>query len=151
MNSTTSVIFGFCMIFIATMAFSGGCSAMSTQPLEIKWEWPAGRQMETKLLINIKKISKASKGLFGIGASPSMANALPDATDVSASIESGQENLVGRELSIRIPGMEAQKLKVGEHAAIGLVEGNTIGICVSAAPTADKQELANWFNQWRCE
>jgi len=124
---------------------------MSNQTLEIKWEWPAGRQIETKLLADIKKISKASKGLFGIGASPSMANALPDATDVVASVVSGPENLVGKDLSMRIPGVEADKLKVGEHAAIGLVENNTIGICVSAAPTADTHALKDWLNRWNCE
>ena len=123
---------------------------MSNQIIEIKWEWPAGRAIETKLLINVTKISKASKGFFGIGASPSMANTLPDATDVVASVASGPENLMGKTISIRIPGVEANKLKVGEHAALALVNSNTICVCVSAVPT-DTHEIESWFNKWNCK
>jgi len=121
---------------------------MSDQIIEVKWEWPAGRQMETKILINVKKISKASRGFFGIGASPSLADAIPEATDVVATVIAGQENLIGKTISMRVPGVEANKLKVGEPAAVALVNSN-ISICVSAAPT-DKGELDNWFNKWSC-
>jgi len=121
---------------------------MSDQIIEVKWEWPAGRQMETKILINVKKISKASTGFFGIGASPSLADAIPEATDVIATVIAGQENLIGKTISMRVPGVEADKLKVGGPAAVALVE-NTISICVSAVPP-DKGELDNWFNKWNC-
>jgi hypothetical protein len=148
MKSKISLTFKFFIFFIATMAFFGGRLAMSDQDIEIKWEWPAGRQIETKLLINIKKISKASTGFFGIGASPSLANALPDATDVVASVIFGQENLIGKTISMRMPGVEANKLKVGEPAAVALVSNN-ICICVSAAPR-DTHDLEDWFQKWSC-
>lgn len=121
---------------------------MSDQNIKIEWEWPAGRQLESKLLVKIIKISKASTGFLGIGASPSMANAIPEATDVVASVISGQENLIGKTISMRIPGIEASKLKVDQPAAIALVNNN-ICICVSVSPT-NTQDVASWFNNWSC-
>lgn len=103
---------------------------MSDQAIELKWEWPAGRHIEAKMLIDVQKMSKASKGFFGIGASSSLANALPDATDVVGTVLTGPDRLMGKRISMRIPDVEAQKLKLGEHAGIGLVGGNTICVCV---------------------
>lgn len=148
MKPKASLNLKFLVFFIAAMAFFGGRTVMSAQIIKITWEWPAGRQLETKLLINIDKISKASTGFFGIRASPSMADAIPDATEVVATVISGQEDLVGKIISMRIPGVEAKKLKVGEPAAIALVDNN-ISICVSAAPP-NKHELENWFSTWNC-
>lgn len=121
---------------------------MPTQDLQIPWEWPAGRQIESKLLVHIQKISKASKGILGIGASPSLANAIPDATDVAASIVAGPKSLIGLNLSMRLPGMEANKLKVGKHAVIGLAVGEIV--CVFASPEIDGQHPENWLSQWDC-
>lgn len=150
MRSTKSLNFILFIIFIAMLALFGGSPAMSNQVIEIKWEWLAGRTIETKLLIDVTKISKVSKGVFGIGASPSIADTLPDATDVVASVVSGSERLIGKSISLRIPGVEANKLKVGEHAALALVNSNTICVCVSAVPT-NTQEIESWLNKWDCK
>lgn len=137
------------IFFIAIAAFFGGHVAMSNQDIEIQWEWLAGRQIETKLLVEVKKISKASTGFFGIGASPSLANALSDATNVVATVVSGQENLNGKTISMRIPGVEANKLKAGHLGAVALISNN-ICVCVSATPT-DKYELEKWLSKWSCQ
>ncbi len=123
---------------------------MSIKSIDIKWEWPATRSVESKMLVKIEKIDKASKGFFGIGASPSLAAALPDATDVLASVVSGPTHFVGKLLALQLPGMEAAKLKVGERAAIGLIENNTISICLAAVP-ADTADMATWLANWNCK
>lgn len=121
---------------------------MSDQHIDIEWEWPAGRQLESKMLINVTQMSKASKGFLGMGASPSLANALPDATIVIGSVMSGSEQLIGKTISIRLPGVEAKKLKLGEPAAVALI-GSSVCICVAAKP-ADTGEVSAWFNGWNC-
>ena len=123
---------------------------MSKTPLMLKWEWPAGRTMEAKLLAQVKEIKKASKGLFGSAAAPSNANALPEATDIVMEVTSGPVDLAGKTVTLRVPGMEAAKLRSGMPAAFGLVQGNSTCICVAAAPAGDVAELEKWFSGWSC-
>jgi len=53
---------------------------MASSTGDLKWEWPAGRAIGTQLLVQVEAIQPVSRALFGIKASPSMADALPDAT-----------------------------------------------------------------------
>lgn len=124
---------------------------MSAQSVEYKWEWPAGRQPGSKLLVKVGKVAKASRGFFGIGASPSMADALPEATDVTATVVAGPAALVGKSVSLRLPGMEAARLKAGELAAYGLVDEAGPCICVAAAPSQDAAAAGNWLSGWTCQ
>lgn len=123
---------------------------MSNQEIRLKWEWPAGRQIEAKVLVKVDDIAKVSKGLLGIGASPSLADALPDPRDVTVSVISGPQALTGRKLTLRLPAMESDKLKVDGHAAFGLIENNAVCVCVAAAPATNSEEEKTWFQQWSC-
>ncbi|WP_148268757.1 hypothetical protein [Azoarcus olearius] len=124
---------------------------MSAHSFAPKWEWPAGRQVETRLLVKVDKIAKASKGFLGIGASPSLADALPDATDVSVTVVAGPAPLAGKAAVLGMPGMEAAKLKAGALAGVGLIEGGALFVCVAAAPSQDAAAAQKWLESWRCE
>ena len=54
-----------------------GAFAMSNF-LELKWEWPTNRNIESKLLVQIDSVGKVSSGLFNLGKSPSITSNLPD-------------------------------------------------------------------------
>lgn len=85
------------------------------------------------------------------GGAPSLANSLPDAKDVEASAISGPESLIRQKISLRLPGIEADKLKVGEYAAFGFINGNTICICVAKVPTNTLDDAIIWLSQWDCQ
>lgn len=121
---------------------------MSDQIIALQWEWPANRHLKTKVLVNVQKISKPSKGLLGIDDSPSLANTLPDAHDVKAIVISGMPDMVGKVISIRVPGVEARKLNEGTQAAIALINQNT-GICIAPVPSSVQNSQA-WLEQWNC-
>lgn len=124
---------------------------MSNQMIEVKWEWPAGRKIETKLLLRIEKIKPASKGLFNSLGSPSLANALPEATDISAKVLNGPEAMVGKIFDVQVPGLEARKLVAGEMAAIGLLQNMTVAICIDHAPKQNLEQNQQWLKQWSCQ
>ncbi|QDF98090.1 hypothetical protein CJ010_16875 [Azoarcus sp. DD4] len=139
------------LLAVPPAAISGGFLPMSAQTVEFKWEWPAGRPVGTRILVKVGKVAKASKGFFGIGASPSLADALPDATDVTATVLAGPAALVGKSVLLRLPGMEAAKLKAGELAGFGLIEDGGLCICVAAAPSQDAAAAGNWLAGWTCQ
>lgn len=141
---------GLLMLAAPSAAISGGFSQMSAHTLALKWEWPAGRQADSKVLVRIGKIAKASKGFFGIGASPSLADALPDATDVTATVVAGPDALAGKTVTLGLPGMEAARLKTGELAGFGLLADGALCICVAAAPSQDVAQAKNWLDGWTC-
>lgn len=123
---------------------------MASSNLELKWEWPAGRAIETGILVRVDGIRPASKGLFGMRASPSMADALPDATDVTVVVDQEAAVHAGRKVRVRMPGIEARKLAAGEWAAFGLVESGGVCACVQAAPKHGLEELRRWIAGWKC-
>jgi hypothetical protein len=123
---------------------------MASNTLDLKWEWPAGRPIESALLVRVESIQPASRGLFGMRASPSMADALPDATELKARVDEQSTRLAGQDLLIRLPGIEAQKLKAGQWAALGLVESGTVCACVAAAPTQSVEEARRWLATSPC-
>jgi hypothetical protein len=143
---------------VATLAFAiivitivtGGSFAMGSKVPALKWEWPAGRAVETKLLVQVRSISKASKGFLGIGASPSFADALPDATDIVASVVAGPAALLGSTVSLRVPGAEVKTLAQDRYAALGLVNNDTICTCIAAAPTDNLADAQTWLRDKAC-
>ncbi|MGH9887935.1 MAG: hypothetical protein ACREBE_20550 [bacterium] len=126
-----------------------GCRSMSGNKLDLQWEWPAGRQAESRLLVQVDSIAKASKGVLEIGRSPSMANNLPDATDVTGTVTAGPEGFVNRTVRLRLPGVEAAKLVGGAPAGFGLVGESTV-VCVAPAPSRDPATNNKWLTDWSC-
>lgn len=148
--TAAALLAGLLILAAPSAAISGGFSQMSAQTLALKWEWPAGRQVDSKILVKVGKIAKASKGFLGIGASPSLADALPDATDVTATVVAGPDALVGKTVTLGLPGMEAAKLKAGELAGFGLLANGALCICVAAAPSQDAAQAGTWLEGWSC-
>jgi hypothetical protein len=136
-------------VFVITIV-AGGSFAMGSKVPALKWEWPAGRPVETKLLVQVRSISKASKGFLGIGASPSFADSLPDATDIVATVVAGPSALVGSTVSLRVPGAEVKSLVQDRFAALGLVSDNTICTCIAEAPTNNLAEAQTWLRDKAC-
>lgn len=123
---------------------------MARADMDIKWEWPAGRRIESKFLVQVVGIVKESRGFFGIGESPSMADALPDAKVVTARVVKGEVGRIGQTVKMRLPGIEADKLHLTGYAAVGLVERNSICICLDVAP-ADMTQMERWYEGWSCD
>ncbi|WP_299883913.1 hypothetical protein [Zoogloea sp.] len=123
---------------------------MASSNLELKWEWPAGRASDMAALVKVQSIKPASKGFFGILASPSMANALPEATDVSVIFDQQGAHNAGQIATVRLPGVEARKLEAGSWAALGLLESGRVCLCVQAAPKVSVEELRRWIAGWKC-
>ena len=121
---------------------------MSNSVIECKWEWPAGRKVETKLLLRVEKIATASKGWFGMAASPSLA--LPEATDVQALVLVGPDTMQGKLLKLQMPGMEARKLGQGKLAAAGLLTGNAVVVCIASSPAQEIAPAQTWLTSWNC-
>jgi len=123
---------------------------MASSGIDLKWEWPAGRTIETGVLVLVERVRPAPKGLFGMRASPSMADALPDAMDVTVVVDEQSGVHAGRTVKVRLPGVEAQKLVPGGRAALGLIESGRVCACVQAAPAATIEELRRWISGWKC-
>ena len=98
---------------------------MSDFDTQLKWEWPAGRAVETTVLVRVMRVSKSSKGLFGILGSPSLANALPDATDVVAVVDGGAKALGGKTILVQMPGVNAL-FAVGDEVELELIDHDKI-------------------------
>ncbi|MBP7790633.1 MAG: hypothetical protein KA024_02285 [Zoogloea sp.] len=130
-------------------ALLGGCIDMSSKAVELKWEWPAGRHIESKLLINVSSIKRLSSGPFGVKLSPSLADALPEATEIEATVVIGEKEWLGKAIRIKIPGMEASKLREGGGAVAGLIN-DSICICLSPTPNLSQDDLQSWFDNWVC-
>jgi hypothetical protein len=133
-------------LLIATVLIAG-CN-MFGKSHDLIWEWPAGRPVQQKLLVKVGKVEKASTGFLGIGASPSMADSLPDAMDATVQVIGGDAALMGQTLRIRLPGLEAKKLTQATTAAFGLLQGKTC-VCVASLPQGVSEPEA-WLKQWTC-
>lgn len=118
---------------------------MASNTIDLKWEWPAGRAIGARVLAQVESVQPASRGLFGMRASPSMADALPDATDVTVVVDSAAALHAGRRLQLKLPGIEARKLKAGDWAALGLIENGTVCVCVAGSPARSADEARAWL------
>ncbi|WP_226668414.1 hypothetical protein [Microbulbifer aggregans] len=117
------------LIAIITLSLIGGC-AMSAD-IELKWEWPADRAVEDKILIKIEDIKPQGSGFFGLRKSPSFAENLPDPTVITGVIKNADELIKGKSLKIIVPKPEVGNAAVGSYAVLGLVEKD---ICICIVP-----------------
>jgi hypothetical protein len=124
---------------------------MASGTLYLAWEWPAERAVTSKLVIRISNIKAHSTGWFGIGRSPSIAGVQPDPTDISGEIILGPASLNGREVSLTVPKVKAQTLKVGNLGLLGVVDDGKTVICVEEVPDLAGVELNDWVRQKVCQ
>ena len=99
--------------------------------IELKWEWPADRKIEERILIKVDTIKAQGSGLFGIKASPSLAASVPDPMTVTGTVQGDDVITAGQTLSVVVPKLEIESLNSGGYAVIGLVETD---VCICIVP-----------------
>lgn len=116
--------------------------------IELSWQWPAERMPSAWSVMASPKIEEKSTGLFGIGASPSIAGNLPDAQTLSGELVAGAD--AGKTATIDLPGLEAQKLAEATQVALGRVEDGVV-ICTLPVPDDLSAERAlAWAEKAGC-
>lgn len=127
-------------LVLLTSMLLGGC-AMATD-LNLKWEWPAERQPELKLVMAIADASPAGKGWFGIKRSPSLVEGIPDPVELKGTVIKGDSSLLQKSITLTLPRLEAGALGKGDVAAIGVLDNN-VCICIRKLASAD-EDLSGW-------
>ncbi len=107
---------------------------MSTD-LDLRWEWPAERQAQIKLMMTVEKTKAADQGLFGIKKSPSLAGSLPDPVEVTGVITKGDATLINKSVRLVLPKMELGETGAGDNLLLGVINNN-ICICIKKAESA---------------
>lgn len=104
--------------------------------LELRWEWPADRQVQNKLLVRVTNIKEQGGGLFGINKSPSIADNLPDPVILTGTIIKSSNNTDGKTVSIVVPKPEIESINSGDHGLFGLVNGS---VCICIKPVGSTE------------
>lgn len=123
----------------------------STQARHLTWEWADGRKPERFLVVRVHKVAKDRGGPLGVGKSPSMAAALPDATNLEGSLIHGADGRSDATVALTLPGVEASSVSTGDRVALGIVSGD-VCICVARAPRdLPDTGLAAWVGTIVCK
>ena len=86
--------------------------------LELKWQWPAGREPDSTCRARITKIYPDKK-LFN---SPSRADFIPNPFVIEADVLEGVEF---QSISIRLPEVEIKNLQTGDLVQLDLIGDDT--------------------------
>ncbi|MFC1749474.1 hypothetical protein ACFL2V_11785 [Pseudomonadota bacterium] len=95
--------------------------------IQLKWEWPADRKVDSRLLVKVTDIHKEGSGFFGIKKSPSLASSFPDPISLSGVVNTQDSNLAGKSIEIVVPNLEISDIEEGGYVVLGVVED---GVCV---------------------
>lgn len=113
-------------IFIFLMLM--GSNAMSAD-IELKWEWPANRSTDNKLLVKIDSIKKQKTGFFNSLKSPSLINNLPDPRVISGNIINSKDIIASKNFALTLPLLEMESIESGSYAVLGIINKTTC-ICI---------------------
>jgi hypothetical protein len=115
-----------------------------------RWEWPADRTPEIRLLAKVAKLEKQKEGFLGINRSPSIAANLPDAQVLTGLIVDGHRELANRKFSLVLPKVEAADIAANDYVALGII-GSDICICIAKVPAGGSQaQQMEWVANWQC-
>ena len=89
--------------------------------LELKWQWPAGREKQSACRARITKIYSNRK-LFD---SPSRTDFIPDPFVIEADVLDGVSY---QSVLLRLPSMEIENLQIGDEVQLDLIDTD---ICVA--------------------
>lgn len=122
--------------------------APGSDHVEYQWQFPAGRTPSAWSIVEVSGIHRKSRGLFGIGRSPSIAGNLPDAHTIAGTAIAGENS--GTAVSLDLPGPEANRIGSSAHVALGVVDDGVV-ICLQPVPSdvAPADRLA-WAEETGC-
>jgi hypothetical protein len=129
----------------------GGCDVGNSRDgqFELRWEWPAERRPDQRLLVRVTQVKSHGGGMLGMGNSPSVQN-LPDPVDVYGEVVGGSPEWRGRTTKLVAPRAELAGIASGDSLALGL-SGRGICICAAKAPAGlNEQQLTDWLAAWHC-
>jgi hypothetical protein len=112
-----------------------GSYAMSAD-IELKWEWPANRTIDKKILVKIDSIDIKKSGIFGFFNSPSIIGNLPDPRTLTGKVIKLENNKSDVNFKLTLPLLELNDIKSGSFAALGIVN-NTTCICIVPVESID--------------
>ena len=110
--------------------------------LNLKWEWPAQRQPQLKLVMMVNDLKAADKGWFGLKRSPSLVEGLPDPITLQGTVVKGDPSLLQKSIAVTLPKLEADFLSKGDLAALGVLD-NHVCICIRKLQSVD-EDLSDW-------
>jgi hypothetical protein len=145
-----------CYILVISFFLLERSTVMASETLRFRWQWPAGREPDYKLLVDVQEVRKESSGIFGIKKSESMASQLPDAIELIGSVIMGPDELIGRKVIFRAPRAEVRNVVVGQAAGVAVIardrNATNICICIQGAPKiVEKKALRAWLSDMKCE
>ena len=112
------------LLLLSQTLLLGACMTDNT----INWEWPGGRAPDKVVRVRVLEVTPESRRWFGIGNSPSLANAIPDPVRIRVepvpSVEQPQVVLASD--TLRIPKLELGKIEVGATVDLSLLGPNVV-------------------------
>jgi hypothetical protein len=112
------------------------------------WQAVAGRKPVRFVPIEVSSIKPEKGGLFGIGQSPSIGGAFPDARNVAGRVlDATVEVVTARAPAAALPSGLAE----GQRVVLGLVDAEHV-ICFLVPPAdVPTNGLVQWAEKQRCE
>jgi len=123
---------------------ANGCQAL----LVCTWHW---LKEVSRLLVQVAFSGLNLRRLFVIKAAPSRAAALPDATAATAMADGQVTAWRGRHGVVKLPGIEARKLRAWRWAACDLMSSNAdsdaVCACVKPSTAVSADQAHRWLPQ----
>jgi hypothetical protein len=88
---------------------------------QLTWEWPAGREAEHRVGVQVVDLSPASGGLFGVKKSPSLVSGFPEPMRLQGKALDDEGDWAGKSLEVIVPRSEIPEVKAGDKVTLGLV------------------------------
>lgn len=104
--------------------------------IELKWEWPADRAIEDRILIKVEDVKPQGSGLFGLRKSPSFASNIPEPTVITGVVQNTGSVISGKRLKVIAPKPEIGGTEAGSYAVLGVVDKD-VCICIVPVDSAD--------------
>ena len=115
-----------------------------------KWEWPADRTPNIRLLARVTKLEKQKDGIFGIKKSPSIAGNLPNAYVLVGAILGGDEKLTNQTFTLVLPKIEMGDISINDYVALGILNSD-VCICIAKVPSGENRvKQMEWVTNWKC-
>jgi hypothetical protein len=124
----------------------------SGKDVQLRWEGSAGRQPETKLVVQVQKLEVAGQGVLGqLENHPSLAHSMPDPVDLKASVLHHTGAWSGASVALRYPKYKLPDAAAHDRLALAVI-GQQVCICLAHVPSGlANAALDDWLAQWNCD